>query len=677
MLNLNKEQQSAVKSSLQSHCIVDSGAGTGKTRVIIERLVSLLDNGVPSEKIWLLTFTNAAARKMLSRAAAQHPDSGRVSCSGTFHSVAAKLLRQAARHIESMVASGGASGKEIAVSEWLDSKFSILDADEARRELKRIIKELSDDEKDELPPAGQVQGIISAAANRRKSVYDLAGDCGVIMEKVAEEYRKRKEEHGFLDFDDLLDNLLRLLKSGLGYDDLSAYHVLVDEFQDVNQTQTEILVELARAGAQVYAVGDPCQSIYRFRGAEVQTILKFRDIFQGAERYELSTNYRSSDAILNLANDISGKAGLPKTLSSGIVGPDPVITTPADEEAEASGLAGHIARMLDNGVQPEQICVLSKSGRYTRRIEMHLAKRKIRYLKRGGLQLGRLRCVADLAAFFRIRIFDKDQVAWRRLCEAAKGCGLGGGKGTAKLLDELNRFQERRPCADFIVDQDTCYLHIPRDEPQTGRLPPGEHHWRNRQKCNEACPWVAGAGQQAIAYYEPKGKSKEIGEALKSAILQLYAVKNDDPQRVKKIAELAVDWLMIIAKGRYESPKIAEKDFEQLLELAGEYTTEEEFLDSISLETSASVEDSSERVVVSTVHSAKGLEWDHVFIVGATEDHWPTEVGDHEQINELYRLGYVAVTRAAKNLVISAPKRANIYGQWVDCCLSEVFYKKA
>lgn len=662
MINLNREQQSAVKSSLQSHCIVDSGAGTGKTRVIVERLVFLLDNGVPPEKIWLLTFTNAAAREMLSRATAQHPDSGRVSCSGTFHSVAAKLLRQAARHVESMVASNGANGKEIAVSEWLSSKFSILDADEARKELKRIIKELSEEEKDELPPAGQVQGIISAAANRRKSVFELAGDCGVIMEKVANEYRKRKEEHGLVDFDDLLDNLLRLLKSGLGYEDLSACHVLVDEFQDVNQTQTEILVELARAGAQVYAVGDPCQSIYRFRGADVQTILNFRDIFQGAERHELSTNYRSSDSILSLANDISAKAGLPKKLSSGINGHDPIITTPADEEAEASGLVGHIAGMLGDGVPAEQICILSKSGRYTRRIEMHLAKRKIKYLKRGGLQLGRLRCVGDLAAFFRIRIFDKDQVAWRRVCEAAKGCGLGGGKGTAQFLAELDRLLARRPCTDFIVDDELCYSHHDKAD-----------EWRNRGKCKGACSWIAGAGQQAIAGYEPKGKSKEIGDALKRTILQLYAIKSDDPQRVQKVAKLAVDWLMIIAKGRYESAKLAEKDFEQLLELAGEYTTEEEFLDSISLETSASVEDSSERVVVSTVHSAKGLEWDHVFIVGATEDHWPTEVGDHEQINELYRLGYVAVTRAAKKLVISAPKRASIYGQWVDCCLSEVF----
>lgn len=663
MLNLNQEQQVAVKSSLRSHCIVDSGAGTGKTRVIVERLVYLLDNRVPPEKIWLLTFTNAAAREMLSRAAAQHPDSGRVSCSGTFHSVAAKLLRQAARHIESMVASNGANDKELAASEWLNSKFSILDADEARKELKRIIKELPGDEKNELPPAGQVQGIISASANRRKPVFELAGEeCGAIMEKVAEEYRKRKVEYGFLDFDDLLDNLLRMLKSDLGYDFLSAYHVLVDEFQDVNQTQTEILVELARAGAQIYAVGDPCQSIYRFRGAEVKTILNFSDIFPGAERHELSTNYRSSDTILSLANDISAKAGLPKTLSSGIKGPEPIITTPADEEAEAFGLVRHIAGMLDDGVPPEQICILSKSGRYTRRIEMHLAKRKIKYLKRGGLQLGRLRCVGDLAAFFRIRIFDKDQVAWRRLCEAAKGCGLGGGKGTAQLLSELDRLPARRPCTDFIIDDELCYFHHEKAD-----------EWRNRGKCKGECSWIAGAGQQAIAYYEPKGKSKEIGEALKMTILQLYAIKSDDPQRVQKVAKLAVDWLMTIAKGRYESPKIAGKDFEQLLELAREYTTEEEFLDSISLETSASVEDSSGRIVISTVHSAKGLEWDNVFIVGATEEHWPTEVGDYEQINELYRLGYVAVTRAAKYLVISAPKRANIYGQWVDCCLSEIF----
>lgn len=674
MLNLNQEQQAAVKSSLQSHCIVDSGAGTGKTRVIVERLVYLLDNEVQPEKIWLLTFTNAAARDMLSRAAAQHPDSGRVTCSGTFHSVAAKLLRQAARHVESMIASNGANYKELAVSQWLESKFSILDADEARKGLKKIIKELPDDEKDELPPAGQVQGIISAAANRRKSVFELSSeDCGSIMEKIAEEYRKRKVEKGFFDFDDLLDNLLRLLRSGLEYEFLSASYVLVDEFQDVNQTQTEILVELARAGAQVYAVGDPCQSIYRFRGAEVQTILNFCGIFPGAERHELSVNYRSSDPILDLANKISNKAGLPKTLSSGISGPEPVITTPADEEAEASGLVGHIAGMLGDGVSPEQICILSKSGRYTRRIEMHLAKRKIRYLKRGGLQLGRLRCVGDLAAFFRIRIFDKDQVAWQRLCEAAKGCGLGGGKGTGELLSEIERLPARRPCTDFIVDDDWCYRYTPGPGPQIGILPPGENKCVNRHRCQGVCELIAGAGQQAIVDYEPSGKNKEVGEALKRTILQLYAIKGDDPQRVQKVAKLAVDWLMIIAKGRYESAKLAEKDFEQLLGLAGEYITEEEFLDSISLETSSSVEDSSGRIVVSTVHSAKGLEWDHVFIVGATEDHWPTEIGGPEQINELYRLGYVGSTRAAKNLVISAPKRANIYGQWVDCCLSEVF----
>jgi DNA helicase-2/ATP-dependent DNA helicase PcrA len=639
MYNLNAEQLAAVSCSMNRHALVDSGAGTGKTSVIAARLVRLLDSGIEPGKIWLLTFTNLAGGDMVKRASSQHPLANKVGAAGTFHSLAARLIRQAAVTLKAKVDSGAELiAEETAAAAWMPEMRGIIDTSEAVSRIKKIVKTLPEDEAAELPTANKLQEAISASANRRVPVGQIvAKKCAEIAEAVAEQYRAGKRETGELDFDDLLDFLLLLLRSGLLKADEIPARVLVDEYQDVNQTQTDILLALAGMGAMIYAVGDPCQSIYAFRGAEVSSIINFSKMFPGALLFTLDQNYRSTDQILALANELSVHAGVgrPKSLRSGTSGKEPEYWRPWSDEDEAEQVVRRISDLIGSGVDPEQICVMSKSGVYSRHVEMRLSERRIGFIKLGGMQLAKMQCVKDLAAFVRVRIADAgDIAAWRRVFSIPAKCGLGDGtKGTEKVISAFTQYSE------------------------------------SLQK-------EVKSGWFGICRYEPKGENKHIGEALVSALIEMFLVADDDRQLVQEIVRAAAEWLKLIAANRYDAADRRIKDLEQLCEAAGRYDSLTAFLDAISLEHSASEEEAAEKVVVSTVHSVKGLEYKYVFLIGAVEGIWPRGDEDQAGMQELYRLGYVAVTRAARELVISAPKRVQINGVSSGCNASKLFFKK-
>jgi DNA helicase II / ATP-dependent DNA helicase PcrA len=665
MYNLNAKQLAAVTCPLNHHVLVDSGAGTGKTSVIVARLVHLLDSVIEPDKIWLLTFTNVAGTEMVKRASSRHPLANKVGAAGTFHSLAARLIRQAAVALKAKIDSGAElTTEETAAAVWMPEMRGIIDTAEAVSRIKKIIKTLPEDEAAELPTASKLQEAISASANRRVPVGQLvAKKCAEIAEAVAEQYRAGKRETGELDFDDLLDFLLLLLRSGLLKADEIPAHVLVDEYQDVNQTQTDILITLAGMGAMIYAVGDPCQSIYAFRGAEVSSIINFRKMFPGSSLFTLDQNYRSADPILALANELSIHAGVgkPKSLRSGISGKEPEYWRPWSDEDEAEQVVRRIAELINSGVDPEQICVMSKSGVYSRHVEMRLSERRIGFVKLGGMQLAKMQCVKDLAALIRIRIDSKDIAAWRRVFSAASGCGLGEGKSAGMLISEMQNGAEGRVCRNDHL----CCRNVGGRTFSTLKI----------DNC-EFCDWIdANAGMFIFEErYEPKGKNKDIGIALKDAVSEMkYYVRSHE---VGKIIKIAAEWLKLIALNRYDAADRRIKDLEQLCEAASRYDSLTAFLDAISLEHSASGEDATGKVVVSTVHSVKGLEYKYVFLIGAVEGIWPRGDEDQAGMQELYRLGYVAVTRAARELIISAPKRVQINGVSSSCKESKLFFKK-
>ena len=664
MLNLNKEQLAAVTAALDRNILVDSGAGTGKTAVIVARLIHLLDRWIEPEKIWLLTFTNLAGGEMVKRASGQHPFATRVAAAGTFHSLAAKLIRRAASALKAKMDVGmELTAEELKAAEWMPEMRGIIDTDEAISRIKKIIKALPKEQAEILPTAGKLQSAISASANRRIPIDIIVGeDCAEIANAVSERYRAEKREAGELDFDDLLEFLLLLLRSGILEEDEIPAHVLVDEYQDVNKTQTDILLSLSGLGAIIYAVGDPCQSIYAFRGAEVSSIINFNDMFNDPLFFNLNQNYRSTDQILALANELSVHAGVdkPKSLRSGMSGPKPEYWRPWSDEDEAEDVVSSIAELIDSGVKPEQISVLSRTGQYSRRVEMRLAERRIGFVKRGGQRLAEMRCVKDLAALIRIRLDDKDIAAWRRIFGAAVGCGLGDGKSAEKLLGVISESHARVSCPLRTNEYWCQRLH--------------EGYYEQKKRECAVCDWRGGIWEEVMLEYTPKGKNAETGIALKRIISEMFAVSMDSNDFVSKTVILASDWLKIIATSRYEAAERRIKDLEQLCSSSIRYETLTAFLDSISLEHSASGEDSTGKVVVSTVHSVKGLEYQHVFLIGAVDGIWPRGNEEREEMEELYRLAYVAVTRAAKMLVISAPKKVQVNGITKDCKASKLFF---
>lgn len=610
MNGLNKKQLAAVNLPLGFHALVNSGAGTGKTSVVVRRLDYLLSNGITWQEILLLTFTNHVAREMLSRASAIHPEAGKVS-GGTFHSLAVKILRQ---HWEAAE---------------VPKCFNIIDTYDSVSLIREIVKALPEEDREILPTAGALQKIISSAANRRLSVYEVAGKkCGALAEIINEQYKSRKKEESSLDFDDLLDYLLAFVKTDPGKVVLKSWHqVLVDEYQDVNSVQTDLLVEFAKSGSRIYAVGDPGQSIYGFRGARISSITNFSRIFRGANIADLDQNYRSSDEILGVANIIAKRAGLPKDLRSGRTGECPVLVRFADQDTEAKYVSSQIERLIQSGVDPGEIAVLARSGNYSSRVELALAAIGIMVDKRGGVKLSERRCIKDLAAFVRIWLNDaEDPQAWRRVLGMVKGCGLGP-KVTEQILSDMIKVS-----------------------------PDGQ---------------IIKAGYFGLVGYEPKGKNSHLGGLLKATLFKIFDFGKNDPAHIGKIVRAVKDYLAAIAPQRYEAAARMVKDLELMCELACNFSDLQEFLDSVSLE--GKKEEGKNLVIVSTVHSAKGLEWEYVFIVGAIEGVWPGRSDGPESLAEEFRLGYVAVTRAKAYLTVCAPNRAQVNGQYLEAEVSRVF----
>ncbi|MFZ8832065.1 MAG: ATP-dependent helicase [Thermodesulfobacteriaceae bacterium] len=603
---LNPAQREAVE-SIEGPVLVIAGAGSGKTRTLTTRLAYLVSLGIPAEKILLLTFTRKAAREMISRAEALVGNScGKVQ-GGTFHSLCHYMLRQ--------------YGYLLGFS----PNFTVLDRGDSEDLLNLLKNSLGfPGAKRHAPKKETLATILSKIKNQGKTLEEIITteypnfvDLIPQIERLFKEYELYKREHQLMDYDDLLINWLTILKEypqvreevGRRYN-----YIMVDEYQDTNLLQGEIVVYMASSHRNVMAVGDDSQSIYGFRGANYRNIFDFPKYFPEARIIKLEQNYRSTQSILDLANAIIERSKIKYTkvlFSNKKEGPKPILFRAKDDHAGSEFVADEILRLTnEEGIPLSQIAVLMRAAFHSYDLELELTKRGIPFVKYGGLKLLESAHIKDVVSILRILVNPYDFLSWNRVLLLLEGVGPRSAERIVNLLKtsdlESAIFNIKR---QFSQPELQKLLHL-FQELMGKRLPPFE------------------TLSQVLSFYEP-----------------------------------------IFERTYYEDSHRRERDLESLIALSEKYETLEEFLTDLVLEPIYSSEVEGERkeeiLTLSTIHSAKGLEWHTVFVLSVIEGRFPSSYSllNPEELEEERRLFYVAVTRAKERLYLIAPLTIYVPGE--------------
>jgi DNA helicase II / ATP-dependent DNA helicase PcrA len=611
---LNPEQLNVVLNG-DGACLVLAGAGSGKTRTITYRVAYLLERGVSPENILLLTFTNKAAKEMISRVdsllstittpnpSLKRRGTGQLGLwAGTFHSVASRLLR--------------IYGSQLGYT----SNFTILDMEDAKSLIKVCIKALNvDTTSRRFPSPAKLHAIISYAQNSGRAMSDVIEskypsfmELGPVIERIAELYADRKRQADAMDFDDLLLKLRELLFHHEGVRQKLAHqfeYILVDEYQDTNVVQAEIVRNLASEHGNILVVGDDAQSIYSFRAAEIRNILGFPQSYADTKTFRLTTNYRSSPEILAVANSsiTQNKDQFQKELTAvreSLERPSLVPASNASQEAQF--IAQKILALREEGMPLSEMAVLFRAAFHSQTLEFELMKRDIPYEYRGGLKFFERAHVKDIVSHLRIRQNPKDEVAWMRIL------GLLNGVGLASAETMASQFKQYESLESVVNGQPK----IPK-RALTG--------WEGLKKT-----------------LEKMAREEHPGELIRSVIAGDYR-----------------DYL----EAEYPDFMDRLEDLEQFALFAEGYTSLQTFLDEVSLtgeygalREEGGVEEE-EKMVLSTIHQAKGLEWDAVFVMHLVDGKFPIGAALDEDggLQEERRLFYVATTRARKELYFTYP----------------------
>lgn len=617
---LNAEQLSVVENG-DGHVLVLAGAGSGKTRTIVYRVAWLLEHGVPPDRILLVTFTNKAAREMLTRVQELLGNVPTTIWGGTFHHVANRILRKYASKV----------GRT--------SSFSILDQEDSRSLIAACIADLDiDTTQKRFPAPGIVQNMISFSRNTRRDLSEVVHErlpnfshMAEQVQAVAKRYASRKEKQNLVDFDDLLELMLRLLTE---HPDVCErlqeqfQYVLVDEFQDTNSLQGDLVRHLASKHGNLLVVGDDAQSIYAFRGAMIQNILQFPKDFTDVKKFRLQTNYRSTPEILSVANAVIANniEQFPKELAPARPsGEKPSVVPCRDDGQEAAYIAQRVLELQESGLQLADIAVLVRAISHTQTLEFELAQRDIPYIVRGGLRFFERAHIKDVVAHLKLIANPQDEVAWLR----ALGLQVGVGPKTAG-----NLFQK----LSGVVDTKTL------------------------------------ATADLVSLADKRG-SRGI-EVFQKLLRTLLAAAVTDPKNNEQsfhpqdlIRILATSDYVDYLRTQYQDADERLQDLEQLVLFAGKYTSLNSFLTDVSLQEAFSVGaatngEDTDSIVLSTIHQAKGLEWEAVFVPRLLEGGFPNAraVDEANGIEEERRLFYVAVTRAKTHLTLTYPLVINPTG---------------
>jgi DNA helicase-2/ATP-dependent DNA helicase PcrA len=609
---LNEEQLRAVEAG-EGPVLVIAGAGSGKTRTLTFRVARMLERGIPPESMLLLTFTNKAAREMTRRVeelAGGFADVRRI-LGGTFHHAAHVLLRQHAGALR------------------FSRDFTVLDREDARDLMASCLAERKLPKGDKrFPRAEGVLELVSLAANlqqplrqvlveRRPQLLPLTDE----LLAVAQDFAERKARLYLMDFDDLLVHLKRLLSEhpALRAELVERFRcVLVDEYQDTNRLQGDLVDLLAGEHRNLTVVGDDCQSIYSFRGADFTNILEFPQRYPGCALFQLTRNYRSTPELLRLANaSISlNRRQFPKQLlASRPPGALPVVVPTLDAEEQAAFVAQRVLDLRREGMPLEQMAVLYRAHSHSLELQLELTRRGIPFRVRSGVRFFEQAHVKDVVAHLRVVSNPRDELAFKRVVRRVPGIGQAR---TEALWTELASLVPEVPLAEAL-GRPEVRAHVPR-------------------RSVEAFTRLASLLERLAR----TDSGRTVGERIQDVLASGYAE---------------------FLRDGFPAEERREDDLRQLAEFASRYEDLPRFLSEIALVSDFSSTEATQGVVpdelltLSTVHQAKGLEWRAVFVLWLVEGRFPLMAATRspEDEEEERRLFYVAVTRARDALALSHP----------------------
>lgn len=619
--DLNDRQRAAVTHG-DSPLLVVAGAGTGKTTTLAHRVASLMATGTPPERILLLTFTRRAAAEMLRRVDAIFRNlsgtthtakfASRKVWGGTFHAVASRLLRQ--------------HGKLIG----LDQDFTILDRGDAEDLMHLVRDELGfSNAESRFPLKGTCLDIYSRCVNTQarlepilQTSFPWCFEHASQLKELFRAYVDRKEAQAVLDYDDLL-----LFWNALAADERTGKIlrekfdcVLVDEYQDTNVLQSTLLKHLKPDGMGLTVVGDDAQSIYSFRAATVRNILDFPKEYPGTTIVALEQNYRSTQPILDATNAVIGLAAerhAKNLWSKRTVGDRPTVLRCQDEDEQTEFVIDSILDRRERGVALKNQAVLFRASHHSMSLELELSRRNVPFHKYGGVKFVETAHVKDLLAFLRLAENPRDAVAATRLLLLLPGIGPVKARQLAARLSSAHGVFEA---------------------------------WKDFQP------------PAATATHWP----------LLLALLRLLSERESESKDVPAQVHQVRTFYRPLLEQKYDQVQPRLRDLEQLEHLASRFPDRATFLTELALDPPASTQDfagpsvlDEDYLILSTIHSAKGLEWDSVYVLHAADGNIPSDMSTRspEEIEEERRLFYVALTRAKNQLVVCHPQRYYFHGR--------------
>lgn len=600
---LNAQQYAAVMHE-NGPALIVAGAGTGKTRTLVYRVARLVESGVHPKQVLLLTFTRRAANEMLLRVSRllQNDTVARRAEGGTFHAFANMALRRFGKHVA------------------LPKNFSIIDRSDQEDVIQHLRLELGLAQRGRrFPQKSTIAEVFSKSANTMTSVetilewqYPQFAHEEEALRKLHEVYFAWKKDHALCDYDDLLLNLLALLEREERVRDAVSgeiAHILVDEYQDTNRLQSEILRHLGMRHHHIVAVGDDAQSIYSFRGASFRNIMDFPKDFPGARIITLEQNYRSTQPILEAANAVIGQAKekYDKQLFSEKPSQvHPMLIACADEPEQSAFVADRILELRESGVPLEDIAVLFRSSFHSFDLETELSRRALPFVKYGGFKFMETAHVKDAIAHLRLFLNPSDVVSAQRILLLLEGVGAVHARMLARAIEQ------RRSVVEGLG---------------TAKIPP---------RIKETLAPLADLMGRLPRSVSPSRQVGEVASYLRPLVELKYA--DDFSKRLR--------------------------DLEHLVAIADRFKTTDRFLEHLALEppevslaAGEGVENDERPLVLSTIHSAKGLEWHTVFVIWTLDGFFPADYSfmSEEDLEEERRLFYVAMTRAKEQLYLTYP----------------------
>ena len=626
---LNVQQYAAVTAE-PGPALVIAGAGAGKTRTLTYRVAWLIENGIAPDRILLLTFTNKAAKEMMRRVSDLLGNDVSNLWGGTFHSVGNRILR-----------------KHAAVLGWRPD-FTILDREDAKDLLQACVDESGIDVKEtRFPKPDVLSDIFSMALNTGRSIaetlaqdYDHFAPLAAKIEDIAVRYRARKQSTNGMDFDDLLTQWLAVLRD---FPDLRDFYqrrfqfILVDEYQDTNSLQGELIDRLAAVHKNVMVVGDDAQSIYAWRGANFKNILQFPQRYYGCQTFKIEVNYRSTPEILAFANAAIApnihqfQKALAPARPSGL---KPVVVACMDAGEQASFVAQRALELRDEGIPLNEMAVLYRSHFHALELQFELTRRNIPFSITSGIRFFEQAHVKDVAAYLKLVHNPQDEISFKRLARMMPGVG---GKSADKLWQKFS--------SEF---------RVPRSELATVSAQPETQNLAIAlARCASAVP-----KKTTVAWAQ-----------FTATIAQLCApeLRAKTDAMIRLVLEAGYEDYL---KATFTNFRNRLEDLEQLAAFSRQFPTVEDFLTQLALLTNVEAEDDKpreddhEKIRLSSIHQAKGLEFRVVFVIMLCDGLFPSSrsIDSAEGEEEERRLFYVAVTRAKDELYLSHPLMRFIQG---------------